>query len=75
MKRKKHSTGAQNGGFLLNALKALFRLSRVLQFRSLEMHSKQRYKTCICFVILGQLESFRNYKRLSIIFPKILDAI
>ena len=44
-------------------------------FRSLEMHSKQRCKICICSFILGQLEFFRNYKRFSIIFPKILDAI
>ena len=39
------------------------------------MHSKRRYKICICSVILGELESFRNYKGLSIIFSKILDAI
>ena len=26
-------------------------------------------------VILGELESFRNYEGFSIIFPKILDAI
>ena len=44
-------------------------------FRYLEMHSKRRYKICICSVILGELESFRNYKGLSIIFPKILDEI
>ena len=29
----------------------------------------------ICSVILGELESFRNYKGLSMIFPKILGAI
>ena len=39
------------------------------------MHSKRRYKICICSVILGQLESVGNYKGFSIIFPKILDAI
>ena len=44
-------------------------------FRSQEIHFKRRYKTCICSVVLGQLESFRNYKGLRIIFPKILDAI
>ena len=44
-------------------------------FRSLEMHAKWRYKICICSVILGQLESLRNYKGLHIIFPKILDVI
>ena len=44
-------------------------------FRSLEMYSKQRYKICICSVILGELEAFRNYKGFSVIFPKILDAV
>ena len=39
------------------------------------MRSKRRYEIYICSVILGQLESFRNYKGFSIIFPKILDAI
>ena len=33
--------------------------------------SKRRYKICICSVILGELESFRNYKGFSINFPKI----
>ena len=32
-------------------------------------------KKICCSVILGQLESFRNYKGFSIIFPKILAAI
>ena len=31
-------------------------------FRSLEMHSKRRYKICICSVILGELDSLRNYR-------------
>ena len=35
------------------------------------MHSKRRYKICIGSVILGELESFRNY---SFIFAEILDA-
>ena len=39
------------------------------------MHSKRRYKICICSIVLGKLQSFRNYKGFSIIFPKILDAI
>ena len=39
------------------------------------MHSKRRYKICICSVILEERVSFRNYKGLSIIFPKILDEI
>ena len=38
------------------------------------MHSKQPYKICVCFVILRELESFRNYQGFSIIFQKILDA-
>ena len=49
-----------------------------LAFRSLEMHSKRRYKICTCSVIREELvsESFRNYKAgFSIIFPKTLDAI
>ena len=44
-------------------------------FGCLEMHSKRRYKICICSVILGERESLRNCKGLNIIFPKILDAI
>ena len=44
-------------------------------FKSLEMYSEWRYKKFICSVILGELESFRNSKGFSIIFPKILDAI
>ena len=44
-------------------------------FSSLEMNYKRCYKICICSVVLRQLESFRNYKRLRIIFPKIFDAI
>ena len=42
-------------------------------FRSLVMHSKGRYKICTCSVILGELESFRDYNGFSIIFPKIVD--
>ena len=58
-------------GFLLKYLEALFIQST---FRSLEMHSKWRYKICICSVILGELESFRKYKDFNIIFSKISDA-
>ena len=36
---------------------------------------KRRYKICICSVILGELESFQNYKGFSIILPTILDVI
>ena len=44
-------------------------------FKSLEKHSKQRCKICICSAIPGALESIGNYKGLSIIFLKILDEI
>ena len=44
-------------------------------FRYVQMHSKAPCNICICSVILGQLEPFRNYKGFSMIFPKILDAI
>ena len=39
------------------------------------MHSRRRYKICICSVILGELEAFRNYKGFNVIYPKILDAV
>ena len=34
------------------------------------MHCKRRYKFHICSVVLGKLDSFRNYKGLHIIFPE-----
>ena len=37
------------------------------------MHSKWCYKICICLVIIGELESFRNYKGFSFILMKILS--
>ena len=55
-------------------IKTLFRLSRVL-LDLWELHSKRRYKIWTCSVILGELESFRDYKGFSIILPKILDAM
>ena len=39
------------------------------------MLSKQCHKICICSVILGELESYRNYKGFSIILLKIIDAL
>ena len=62
---------APNDGFLQKVLETLFMLAEYF-FQSLETHSKKRYKICICSVILGQLESFRNFKCFSIIFPKML---
>ena len=57
--------GAPSDGFLLNVLKQLLGYLVYLEI------SKRRYKSCICSVILGQLESFRNYKGFSIFVPKI----
>ena len=39
-------------------------------FKSLEMHPKRRYKSCICSVVLGQVESFRNYLGPQYYFPE-----
>ena len=39
--------------------------------KSLEMHSKRGYKICICSVIQGELEPFRNHKGFSFIFLKV----
>ena len=71
----KLNAGASNDGFLQNTLKILLILGYPKYFRSLEMHSKRRYKFFICSVILGELKSFRNYMGFSTIFPRILSAI
>jgi len=42
-----------------------------IENKSLEMYSEWRYKKCICSVILGELESFRNYKGFSVILHAI----
>ena len=52
-------TGAPNDGFLQST------------FRYREMHFKRGYlEICICYIILGELESFRNYEGFSIFFPE-----
>ena len=56
--------------YMENTFQAIHRTLRYL-----EMHSNRRYKICICSIILGERESFRNYKGLSIIFRKIFDEI
>ena len=43
--------------------------------KSLEMHSKWRYKICISSVIQRQLEHLQKIRRLSIISQKSLDVI
>ena len=71
-------SGATNEGFILNILKTPFlcypEYFSTLE-NTLEMHFQRRYKIFICLVILRELESLRNHKCFSIIFPKILDAI
>ena len=44
---------------------------RLFTFWISKIHSKQRYKICICSVLLGELESLRNYKGFGTIFQKI----
>ena len=61
-------SGAPNDGFL-------FFLAFQSTFISVDMHSKRRYKICICSVILRDLEPFRNYNGFSIVSPKILGVI
>ena len=69
-----HIPGEPKDGLLLNALKTLFRLSRVLL--GLWKYILIR---AIKFISVrsswGQLGSFRNYQGFSIMFPTILDAI
>ena len=58
---------AAKDGFLLNTLKILFRLSRVV---------KQCHQICTFSVILEEYECITSRLRsLGIIFPNILDAI
>ena len=45
--------------FLLNTLITPFRALQST-FSSLGMHSKRRYRICICLVILGEVESFQK---------------
>ena len=42
---------------------------KYIETLSLGMHSKRRYKICICSVILGELESFLNL-RASVLFSR-----
>ena len=64
------ATGARNDGFLPNSLITLFRLSSVF-FRSLEMHSKRRYKIYIFSVILcRETRVFFKLQRLRYYFPE-----
>ena len=62
-------TGKSNDGFLLENTFYTIK-SRYIY---LERLFKRSYKICIRSVILGELvlnESFRNYKRFSLIFPE-----
>ena len=61
-----------NDSFLPTTMKTLFRISRVLSVRYLEMHSKRRQKMFICSVILGELvnESFFKLQGLEYYFSE-----
>ena len=50
------------------------RLCKVKSRLTRKPDSKWHYQICTCSVILGKLESFRNYKGLTSILLKILDA-
>ena len=72
--RRLFCSGVPNNGFLLQCIENTF-LAIQTTFRSLEMYSKRSCKVRICSVILGDLESVRNFKGFNIIFPKILDTV
>ena len=66
------------GGSKLEEASFFFRLPALNEnpadystLKSLEMRSKRVYKICICSVIQGELEAFRNYKGFSFIFLKV----
>ena len=69
-----YDTGAPTDGFPPKYTENTFQAIQST-FRSLEMHSEERYKICICSVILGQLDSLQSYHGFSITFSKMLDAI
>ena len=62
------NTGAPNDGFLSDPLKRYFRLS-------LKLHFRLRYNIFICSVILGELESFRNYYGIFVHFSQTFGLI
>ena len=66
-----YKTKPSNDGFLLNGQKHFLGYPEYFQI-SRSILSSANF---ICLVILGQLESFRNYEGFSIIFPNILAAI
>ena len=64
---KEYKRGAPNDGFLLNTLKTLFRLSRVL----LDFWKRiLRYKICTCSVILVEIWVFSKLQGLHYYFPE-----
>ena len=69
----KPETWVPNNSFLLNTLTTTFKAIQST-FRSLEMHSKQRYKICICSdIVLGGTLEISTASVL--FFPKISVAI
>ena len=55
-----------------NTLKTLFRPSRVF-FRSLEIHSKRRYRICFYLVILGTLDAIYRFPNVRIFSDSYLN--
>ena len=56
-------SGAPNDNFLLNTLKTLFRLSRIVLDLLKCILREAKKKNGFCSVILGDFEAFRNYKQ------------
>ena len=66
----KPETWIPNNTFLLHTLTTTFKAIQST-FRSLEMHSKQRYKICICSdIVLGGTRVFSKFQRLQYYFSR-----
>ena len=70
-----NETGAPNNGFLKYIENTFLSIHEVLLALQKCILSGTVKFVCQCSAISGELESFRNYEELRIIFPKILDAI
>ena len=67
-------TEATNNGLLLDTLKTLFKLSRVLlDLKKCTLSGTIKFLSV--WSSLANLRSFQNYEGFSIIFRKILDVI
>ena len=67
------TTGVINNGLLLNTLKTLFKLSRILlDLKKCILSGTIKFLSV--WLSLANLRSFRNYKGFSIILRKVLDV-